>query len=57
MTAPIFSVHATSRYERLSAKLQEGHREFDAVEQTAVSILSSDPYNRSRLHDIKSWKP
>jgi len=53
MTTPAFSVHPTSRYERLSTKLQKGHRDFEATEKSAVAILSKDPYNRSRSHNIK----
>ncbi|MBI1789833.1 MAG: hypothetical protein HYR60_20070 [Acidobacteria bacterium] len=50
---PAFTVHPTSRYERLSTKLQKGHRDFEATEKSAVAVLSSDPYNRSRSHHIK----
>jgi hypothetical protein len=53
MTAEAFSVRATSRYERLSTKLQKGHRDFEATEKSAVAILGADPYNRSRSHNIK----
>ncbi len=52
MTSP-FTVHTTSRYERLSNKLQKGHRDFDATEKSAVAILSADPYNRTRRHHIR----
>jgi hypothetical protein len=50
---PSFSVHSTSHYERLSTKLQKSHRDFEATERSAVAILSADPYNRSRSHNIK----
>jgi hypothetical protein len=53
MTAPAFSVHPTSRYDRLSTKLQKGRRDFEATEKSAVAILSTDPYNRSRSRNIK----
>jgi len=53
MTSQGFTVHATSRYQRLSTKLQKGHRDFEPAEQSAVSVLSVDPFNRSRSHDIK----
>jgi len=52
MTPP-FAVHPTSHYERLSAKLQKSNRDFEAIERSAVAILSADPYNRSRNHKIK----
>ena len=50
---PSFAIHPTSRYERLSTKLQKSNRDFEAVERSAVAILSADPYNRSRSHKIK----
>jgi len=53
MTTPAFSVHPTSHYKRLSTKLQKGHRDFEATEKSAVAVLSTDPYNRMRRHDIK----
>jgi hypothetical protein len=53
MTTTAFVVHPTSRYKRLSTKLQKSHHDFETIEQSAVSILSSDPYNRSRQHNIK----
>jgi hypothetical protein len=53
MTAPAFSVHPTSRYKRLSTKLQKGHRDFALAEKSAVAILSTDPYNRAQSHNIK----
>jgi hypothetical protein len=54
MTArPAFTVRATPQYERLSTKLQKVQRDFAATERSAVAILSSDPYNRTRHHHIK----
>jgi hypothetical protein len=50
---PSFAVHPTSHYKRLSVKLQKGNRDFEATEQSAVAVLSADPYNRSRSHKIK----
>jgi hypothetical protein len=48
-----FTVHTTPRYERLSNKLQKGHRDFEATEKSAIAILSADPYNRTRRYHIK----
>jgi hypothetical protein len=48
-----FVVHPTSRYKRLSGKLLKGHPEFEATEQRSAAILSVDPYNGSRQHNIK----
>jgi len=53
MTPPAFGIHPTSRYKRLSTKLQKGHRDFEATEKSAAAILSEDPYNRTRRHHIK----
>jgi hypothetical protein len=50
---PPFAVHPSSRYKRLSVKLHKGHRDFEAIEKRATAILSTDPYNRSRQHNIK----
>jgi hypothetical protein len=50
---PAFAVHPTSHYQRLSTKLQKGHRDFGATERSAVAVRSADPYNRSRKHKIK----
>lgn len=36
-----------------STKLQKSHRDFEAIEKSAVAVVSSDPYNRSRSHNIK----
>jgi|ERR1051326_3302777 hypothetical protein len=48
-----FTVHPTSHYQRLSMKLRKGHRDFEVTERSATAILSTDPYNRSRSHNIK----
>jgi hypothetical protein len=53
MTEPAFGVQPTSRYKRLSTKLQKGHRDFEAIEKSAVAILSTDPHNRSRQYNMK----
>jgi hypothetical protein len=53
MTPAAFTVRTTSRYDRLSNKLQRSHRDFDAVEKSAAAALSEDPYNRARRHNIK----
>jgi hypothetical protein len=49
----LFAVQTTPRYERLSNKLQRAHRGFEATEKSAVTILSADPYNRTRRYHIK----
>ena len=54
MTSPAaFAVRTTSFYDRLSSKLQKSHRDFDAVERDMATILSQDPYNRTRRHHNK----
>lgn len=52
MTPP-FSVRTTGRFERLARGLLRGQPEFQALQERAVEILGTDPYNRSRVHDIK----
>ena len=52
MTPP-FAVHTTPRYERLSTKLLDSHRDFEGAERSAMDILSRDPYNRTRQYHIK----
>ncbi len=53
MTTPPFDIHPTSRYGRLATKLHKGNRDFEATEKSAVAVLSTDPYNRTRRHHIK----
>ena len=52
MTPP-FSVRTTPRYERVVRSLLKRHPDFMPLHQTAIEILQSDPYNRSRAHNIK----
>ncbi len=52
MTFP-FSVRTTSRFERLSRGLLQGHPEFQALQERAFGILKADPYNGSRAYHIK----
>ncbi len=40
-------------HDRLSNKLRKGNRDFSAAEKSAARVLSSNPYNRSRQHNIK----
>jgi hypothetical protein len=53
MTPAAFTVRTTPRYDRLSNKLQRSHRDFDAAEKSAASVLSEDPHNRTRRRHIK----
>jgi len=53
MTPADFAVRTVPRYDRLSNRLHKTHRDFDAVEKNAASILAADPYNRTRQHHIK----
>jgi mRNA-degrading endonuclease RelE of RelBE toxin-antitoxin system len=48
-----FSVRTTPRFDRLAKALRRRHQEFTARYREAVAILSTDPYNRSRAHQIK----
>lgn len=51
MTPP-FSVHTTPHYERLVRKLLKGHAELQALQDQVREILSTDPHNLSRRHNI-----
>jgi len=53
MTTAAFGVRPTTRYKVLSTKLRRGHRDFEAIENSAAAILCTDPFNRSRSHSIK----
>ena len=53
MTPSRYAVRSSPRYERLSNKLFKAHVGFAAAEQSAVAILSNDPYNRTRRYKIK----
>jgi len=48
-----FTVRTNSRYDRLAKALQRRHPEFITYHRSALQILATDPYNRSRLHHIK----
>lgn len=52
MTPP-FVVRTSPRFERLFRALLKHHPELYEFHDQALSILSSDPYNRSRRHSIK----
>jgi mRNA-degrading endonuclease RelE of RelBE toxin-antitoxin system len=49
---PSFSVRTTPRVDRLLKSLARRHRELIERYAEALEILSTDPYNRSRRHDI-----
>lgn len=53
MTSPPFIVLATSAFDRQFRKLRSRHRELASAYEKAVSTLETDPYNRSRTHQIK----
>ena len=53
MTPESFIVRTTPYYERLSNKLLKSHPDFEAIEETVKPVLSGDPYNQSRRHQIK----
>lgn len=52
MTGP-FTVYTSSRYDRLAKALQRQNHQFAAVHASALQILSLDPWNRTRQHQIK----
>jgi hypothetical protein len=52
MTPP-FTVRTAARYDRLAKALQRGHPEFHTYHDSALRILATDPYNRTRRCHIK----
>jgi len=53
MNAVPFSVRTTSAFDRQLKKLVKQHRDLIAHFGNAITVLSVDPYNRSRSHDVK----
>jgi mRNA-degrading endonuclease RelE of RelBE toxin-antitoxin system len=49
---PSFSVRTTPHFDRLLKSLARRHREVIERYAEAIEILSTDPYSRSRRHDI-----
>jgi len=48
-----FTVQTTPRFDRLLKKLSRGHSDLPSQFAEALTVLKSDPYNRTRLHRIK----
>lgn len=48
-----FTIYTTSAFRRLSRSLQKHYQEFAQIEEEAFATLRSDPYNRTRRHQIK----
>ena len=48
-----FTVRTHSRYDRLAKALQRRHAEFITHHRSALRILATDPYNRSRSYHIR----
>ena len=48
-----FSVRTIPQFDRLLRRLNRQHPELATVYADALSILRSDPYNRSRAHEIR----
>jgi hypothetical protein len=53
MNGAPFSVRVTPHGERLIRKLNRQHPDFIEYYEKAIGILSSDPYNRTRTHQIR----
>ena len=47
-----FSVRTTPRFDRLARALRQRNKEF-TVRYRHVAILTDEPYNRSRTHQMK----
>ena len=52
--APPFSVCVTARFERDYRRLLKGHTDLAADYETVLSVLHTDPYNRSRSRPIRT---
>ena len=50
---PSFSVHTTPHFDRLMRRLSRQHPDLADRYAEALTILRSDPYNRSRRHAIR----
>jgi len=50
---PLFRVETTSHFDRLFKKLVRRHPDLAVLYARALDILSSDPYNRTRSHNIR----
>jgi mRNA-degrading endonuclease RelE of RelBE toxin-antitoxin system len=50
---PPLSVRTTSAFDRDFRKLAKQHRDLIEHFERAITILEKDPYNRSRIHNIK----
>jgi hypothetical protein len=55
MTSP-FSVRTIPQFDRLLCRLVRQHPELADVYAEALTILRTDPYNRSRQHDSLNLK-
>ena len=53
MTERAYRVSTTAHFDRLLKKLAPKHPELVQRFEEAISILSSDPHNKSRRHPIK----
>ena len=53
---PGFSVVTTPHFDRLARSLGKQHSEFTKRYKEVLSILSTDPYNRSKNHPIRKLR-
>jgi mRNA-degrading endonuclease RelE of RelBE toxin-antitoxin system len=52
----LFAVRAVPQFDRLLRRLAQQHPELAGVFAEALTIVHTDPYNRSRQHDILKLK-
>jgi mRNA-degrading endonuclease RelE of RelBE toxin-antitoxin system len=52
----LFAVRAVPQFDRLLRRLAQQHPELAGVFAEALTIVRTDPYNRSRQHDILKLK-
>lgn len=48
-----FTVTTSPSFDRLLRRLSKRHPELADIFEEAITILETDPYNRSRAHNIK----
>jgi mRNA-degrading endonuclease RelE of RelBE toxin-antitoxin system len=48
-----FMVITSPSFDRLLRRLNKRHPEIVSIFEEAITILETDPYNRSRTHNIK----
>jgi mRNA-degrading endonuclease RelE of RelBE toxin-antitoxin system len=56
MATPAYTVLTTAHFDRLLKKLDAGHPGLVERFEEAITILSMDPHNKSRMYPIKKLR-